>query len=754
MDKTTRPPKDNLVRAVFPGPEFRDEADDGHLGTITGYGAVWNQWTEINSSWEGNFLERIAPSAFDKAVSERAPKLLFQHGQDPVIGDKPLGPVRITPDDYGLAYEGDLLDTSYNRDLHPGLKAGLYGSSFRFSVVKEDFNRSAKKSAYNPKGLPERTILEATLPELGPVTFPAYIGATAGARSMTDDFILTEALDQFIEQPEKLRALLERRGIEQPARADALPDDGAASEHSDEGSRSEPEPHEAPPDPPPAVAEPATPDPAPLAGSLSVREDKTVNIEERVARLDEIKARMEELDAQTGVDVMPDAVQAEWDALKEERATHEKAITAYESRKADLERAVSDPARTVRVDGPQLPQRAIVRQNIYDIERIRAESRTDEEYRNNLRDNALRSVETSVFAHPDADESKNKARLDALLRQSEDGQFAAHILATGNPVYKRAFSKMLAGQFLTNEEQRAVATVGSSQLADGGYAIPYALDPTIILTTNGQVNPLRQIARVETLTGAGNTWKGVTSAGISVSRVAEETAVTPTSPSLAQPSVTVQAVKAEIQYSLESDGDWPRLQAEMARLLQDAKDAEEATQFVNGNGNGTTGNPEGVVAGLAATSDVGTTGDGFTLDDIERLTGRLGDRFEPNARFLGHRAVFNKIESLDRATGGGSVYRPLADGAQPTLLGYPRHFSSAMEDDFTTSGNEILLFGDFQQGFIIVDKVGMALEVDPHVRDGNGAWTGQRAILAHWRNNSMVLVDNAFRLLKVGVVTS
>src|SRR5690606_33294448 len=127
-----------------------------------------------------------------------------------------------------------------------------------------------------------------------------------------------------------------------------------------------------------------------------------------------------------------------------------------------------------------------------------------------------------------------------------------------------------------------------AQLADGGYAVPYTLDPTIILTSNGQVNPLRSMARVETLT-TGNTWKGVTSAGISISRVAEETAVTPTSPSLAQPSVTVQAVKAEIQYSIESDGDWPRLQAEMARLLQDAKDAEEAQQFITGNGNGTTG---------------------------------------------------------------------------------------------------------------------------------------------------------------------
>ena len=481
-------------------------------------------------------------------------------------------------------------------------------------------------------------------------------------------------------------------------------------------------------------------------------------IEERRARIDEIDARRSEIHNEYGVDVLPDDVQAEWDELDQERATHIKAIEAYEARVASIQTASADERKLERGDAPSAVVRGGTRtsvpSNIYALEEYRSISRTDEEMRQALRDGAMRSVEAASFAHPDADDSKNKAHIERLLKQDKTGRFAQHLLATGNPVYERAFAKILAGKMLTAEESRAVATVGSSQLADGGYAVPYTLDPTIILTSNGQVNPLRQIARVETLTGDGNTWKGVTSAGISVSRVAEESAVTPTSPTLAQPSVTVQAVKAEIRYSIESDGDWGRLQTEMARLLQDAKDAEEAEQFVNGNGNGTTGNPEGIVAGLASTSDVGTTGDGFDLEDVDRLVNALPDRFEPLARFMGHRAVFSKIEALQRALGGGDVYRAMAAGAPPTLLGYPRHFSSAMDSDYATTGNDILLFGDFQTGFIIVDKVGLALEIDPHVRNGDGNWTGQRAILAHWRNNSMVLADQALRLLKVGVVTS
>jgi HK97 family phage major capsid protein len=77
-----------------------------------------------------------------------------------------------------------------------------------------------------------------------------------------------------------------------------------------------------------------------------------------------------------------------------------------------------------------------------------------------------------------------------------------------------------------------------------------------------------------------------------------------------------------------------------------------------------------------------------------------------------------------------------------------------MESDATADGERIMLFGDFAAGFLILDKVGMTIEIDPHVRDGNGKWIGARAMLAHYRNTSLVLNDNALRALVVGVVTS
>ena len=237
------PPRENIVRALMPGISFRaadpsaaDAPNDGRLGTLTGHFAVFNEWTEINSIWEGNFLERIAPGAFKKTFRERTPKVLFQHGGDPVVGDKPLGSIdALREDDVGGYYEAALIDTSYNRDLLPGLERGLYGASFRFRVIREDIDEEPGTSDTNPRGLPERTIREAQVMEFGPVTFPAYAGATAGVRSMTDDYIF----QRFLTQPDRLRELLTHFA----KLPNAAAEEAAEEEPAPTEDRAEPEAH-------------------------------------------------------------------------------------------------------------------------------------------------------------------------------------------------------------------------------------------------------------------------------------------------------------------------------------------------------------------------------------------------------------------------------------------------------------------------------------------------------------------------------
>lgn len=205
-------PKDNLVRAwVTPEATSLRATSDGGGSTMFGHFAVFNRWTEIASYFEGNFLERIAPGAFADTFKAKAAqvRVLYDHGADPQIGNKPLGtPTTLREDKTGAYYEVDLFDSSYVNDLKPAIRANQLGASFRFKVTAEEWVSPAQASADNPQKLDERTITGVDLYEFGPVTFPAYSEATVGMRSRTDEFI-----DHFLRDPAFVARFTERAGL-------------------------------------------------------------------------------------------------------------------------------------------------------------------------------------------------------------------------------------------------------------------------------------------------------------------------------------------------------------------------------------------------------------------------------------------------------------------------------------------------------------------------------------------------------------
>lgn len=184
-------PNFEVVRAVSQVVRAKP-ADGGGMPLMEVRFSAFGEWYEIDSMWEGNFLERTDRGAFAKTIEESRDqvKVLFNHGFDPSVGNKVLGAIE------SLSEEKDspvglvrLFDTSYNRDLVPGLEAGAYGSSFRMKVTRDEVIKDPGRSDHNPKGLPERTIKEVRLFEFGPVTFPANPAATAGVRSLTDAYV-------------------------------------------------------------------------------------------------------------------------------------------------------------------------------------------------------------------------------------------------------------------------------------------------------------------------------------------------------------------------------------------------------------------------------------------------------------------------------------------------------------------------------------------------------------------------------------
>jgi HK97 family phage prohead protease len=146
----------------------------------------YSTWTEINSSKEGHFLERFLPRSLARTlVDDRARiNVLFQHGMDPSVPSKPIAKVADLRDEpTGAAYEARLLDAPYVRDfVLPALEAGELGTSSTFRVMKDELRQRPPRSEFNPRALPEVSVVEARVREVSAVTFPTNADASAGMR--------------------------------------------------------------------------------------------------------------------------------------------------------------------------------------------------------------------------------------------------------------------------------------------------------------------------------------------------------------------------------------------------------------------------------------------------------------------------------------------------------------------------------------------------------------------------------------------
>jgi phage head maturation protease len=208
-------PTESLVRALGGAEAISLRSADAEAGggnTLVGQFAVYNRWTEINSPYEGHFMERVAPTAFEREF-ERMDKIkvLLDHGHDPTVGNKPLGvPKVLESRDGGAYYEVDLFDATYVNDLTPAFRAGQYGASFRFGIPQDgvEIDDTPQRSDHNPNGLPEHTLTNIRLYEFGPTTWGAYADATAGMRSGTDEFV-----ERLLADPVFLARFVERAGL-------------------------------------------------------------------------------------------------------------------------------------------------------------------------------------------------------------------------------------------------------------------------------------------------------------------------------------------------------------------------------------------------------------------------------------------------------------------------------------------------------------------------------------------------------------
>lgn len=301
-------------------------------------------------------------------------------------------------------------------------------------------------------------------------------------------------------------------------------------------------------------------------------------------------------------------------------------------------------------------------------------------------------------------------------------------------------------------ETRATQTVTSSGSA-GGFALPEVIERQIA-RLSVDISPIRQIATVRTVgspdykelfdvNGAGFEWVGESDARNQTN-----------TPDLAEVAPTFGMASAKPQASEESLDDlFFNVEDWLTSSAAEAIAQGEGAAFVSGNG---TKKPTGFLAGPTpvATADAarafGTlqyiaSGQAAALptsaDVFFDLIYALRARYRSNARWVTSKLVLSALRKY-KDSSNQYLWQPSLIAGQPDMfMGYP---VVEAEDMPAVAANAFsLAFGDFREGYLIADRVGMRITRDEITTPGFVKFYVRKRVGGKLRNTQ------AIKLLKI-----
>ena len=439
---------------------------------------------------------------------------------------------------------------------------------------------------------------------------------------------------------------------------------------------------------------------------------------------------------------LTDAEEASLVALRSDRDRIEADIAGTEARIADIESARRTSAE------------AATKVKHYGLTVHMTDKRTGlepgAEYGRDVVDNAKRAIEHGAIDLPD---NHRDAAMRTLQRIDRPDVLARRVIASGRPAYRSAFAKIMTERgFALNEDERAaIDEVRAASLSDasGGYMIPFTLDTSIIDTGTHYMNQWRQFCRVVQITT--DNWNGVTSAGVTASWDAEAEQVSDDAPTIGQVTITPKRLTMFVPFSVEIGGDWATIEADVRMMFETAKNDKEDAAFASLTAitNGPNGFFYDIVTTYSASAVVTSAGSNtFAVADVHAIHDALQARFRNRAAWLAAQGTYGRIRQFD-SSGGAALWEYLGGGRPAQLIGRPVYESENVDSTFGSGENYILAVGDFSN-FVIVDRVGMNVELVPHLfGTANNRPTGERGILGWARVGSGVVNPAAFKVLNV-----
>lgn len=319
---------------------------------------------------------------------------------------------------------------------------------------------------------------------------------------------------------------------------------------------------------------------------------------------------------------------------------------------------------------------------------------------------------------------ETKAKLDELTLKAKrprlsDGADAPAAQAEHKQAFE-AYVRKGETQGLFALEARSMSV---SSNADGGYLVPSETEAEIGRKL-ADVSPIRAIAGVRqvsspvykkpfALTGAAAGWVGETAAR-------SETAA-PTLAELQFPAMELYAMPAATQTLLDDSA--VNLDEWIAEEVQQAFAEQESAAFVTGAGVNT---PRGFLdygkladanwawgsLGYVASGVAGGFPASDPSDKLVDLAYALKSGYRQNAHWVMNRktqATIRKFKDGD----GNYLWQPaLSAQGRATLMGFPIAESEDMPD--IGADAFALSFGDFNRGYLIVDRIGVRVLRDPY----------------------------------------
>ena len=351
----------------------------------------------------------------------------------------------------------------------------------------------------------------------------------------------------------------------------------------------------------------------------------------------------------------------------------------------------------------------------------------------------LAAVETAVKEVKTVQETVNKLSeradgLEAKLNRPGVGEGKSD--KDEGKVEHKAFVNFVRSGVERMDPTEAKALNVSTDSA-GGYLAPEQFSNELIRNLV-EFSPVRQAARISNTT-AGSVKFPKRTGNTTASWVSETASRSHSQPTFDQVEITAHELATYTDVSnvlLEDSGI--DIAAELRLDMSEAFGFAEGLAFLSGSG---TGEPEGILTNGDVTSVNNGGTSALKVDGIITCFYSLPAFYRNRAVWMANGATIGAMRKLKDSNGDYLWREALAEGSPSTLLGRPVVEAPDMPD--VANGETPLLLGDFQQGYRILDRIGLSVLRDPY----SVQTTGQVRFHARRRVGGRVVKAEAIRKL-------